>query len=38
MDVVELFIAVTRTEQEGEDGILRCEKKDDWKLRKGKET
>lgn len=38
MDVVELFIAVTWTKDEGEQRILRCEEEDDRKLSECKKT
>lgn len=38
MDVVELFIAVSWTKDEGEQRILRCEEKDDRELSECKKT
>ena len=32
MDVVELLIAVSGTEEKGENGVLRGEEEDDWEL------
>lgn len=38
MDIVELFIAVAWTKDEGEHRILRCEEEDDRELSECKKT